>query len=104
MKIKCCGYKTVIVEMTHFEFKGITGHNIGDQYGNGGYRWSEAEGREFALSKAIHARYSLQLASEAKEKIMKELERMKAGVNQAFFPLDEVRQPEDTEIKTRKKK
>jgi hypothetical protein len=90
--------------MTHFEFKGITGHSIGDQYGNGGYRWDEAEDREFDLSQAISAIYSLQLATEAKEKIKLSLKGMIDGIDTAVFPLNEVTPVKETEIKKGKKK
>ena len=100
MKIKCCGYKTVIVEMTHQEFSGITGHSIGDEYGNGGYNWAKAEGKEFDLQKAIENIYSLRLASESKKKVISNLENMISKIDEAYFPLNEIINVEKTEVKS----
>lgn len=90
MKIKCCGYKTVVVEMTHDEFFGITGNAIGDSYGNNGYSWAEAEGKEFSLEKERTHQKNVQNILALKSNYKRTLKEIETSIDALCFPIQPV--------------
>lgn len=89
IEIKACGYKSVIVEMTHADFEIITGSSIGDEYGNRGYSWKNAEGKRFDIGSIKTMTNNIKNLLALRNKTNKELINIVDGFNRATFPFSE---------------
>ena len=103
MKVLLCSYDEISVSMTLEEFRGITGHSVGDQWGNSGTAHREMHGKIFNLKPMIEAVYSVRVAAEVKRKVKEMLGDISKNIDSAFFPITET-MPKivDTEIKPKK--
>ncbi len=87
MKIIVCSAKEVIVSIPVDTFIKLTGHRIGDYYGNGGTSYEKMVGKEFDLSKTVDAMYQLKVSAEVKNRVKNDLSSLIKSVDTALWPM-----------------